>query len=228
MAIRIFEYGYAHALQNKETKDGVIILPYPRAVVIYLETGGATPDELTVRLIFPDSSEHEFKVKTLKLLDYSVEELSGQGLTPLLPFYVMKLRKAAKSAKTDGEKRRVEQDFKALGVKLKEAIESDIDRGRFTEEDIVTLLERLSGLVGYVGRGYRTMEVKEMLNNSMKGYGQVLLERGERRGRKEGERIGKLEDAKNMLKEGLPIEQAARITGIPADKILKQLNTPQK
>jgi hypothetical protein len=30
MAIRIFEYGYAHALQNKETKDGVIILPYPR------------------------------------------------------------------------------------------------------------------------------------------------------------------------------------------------------
>ncbi|MDR2344237.1 MAG: hypothetical protein LBD86_06890, partial [Spirochaetaceae bacterium] len=144
--------------------------------------------------------------------------------TPLLPFYVMKLRKAAKSAKTDGEKRRVEQDFKALGVKLKEAIESDIDRGRFTEEDIVTLLERLSGLVGYVGRGYRTMEVKEMLNNSLKGYGQVLLERGERR----GERRGKLEDAKNMLKEGLPMELAARITGIPADKILKQLNTPQK
>jgi hypothetical protein len=136
----------------------------------------------------------------------------------------MKLRKAAKSAKTDGEKRRVEQDFKALGVKLKEAIESDIDRGRFTEEDIVTLLERLSGLVGYVGRGYRTMEVKEMLNNSLKGYGQVLLERGERR----GERRGKLEDAKNMLKEGLPMELAARITGIPADKILKQLNTPQK
>jgi hypothetical protein len=31
-----------------------------------------------------------------------------------------------------------------------------------------------------------------------------------------------------MLKEGLSMEQAARITGIPADKILKQLNTPQK
>jgi hypothetical protein len=90
-AICIFEYGYAHALKNRITTDGVIILSYPRAIEIYLKTGTATPDELTVMLIFPDGSGHDFTVKTVKLPDYGVEELPGRGFTPLLPFYILKV-----------------------------------------------------------------------------------------------------------------------------------------
>jgi hypothetical protein len=85
-----------------------------------------TPDELSVRLIFPDGSGHDFTVKTVKLLDYSVEELAGRGFTPLLPFCILKLCKAAKRAKSDVEKREVEEGFKELGVKLKEAIEGGV------------------------------------------------------------------------------------------------------
>jgi hypothetical protein len=107
MAIRVFEYGYAQALKNRIPRDGAIILPFPRAIVIYLEAGAATPDELTVRLIFPDGGEHDFTVKTMKLLDYGVEELTGRGFTPLLPFYILKLRKAVKRAKRSGRLRRI-------------------------------------------------------------------------------------------------------------------------
>jgi predicted transposase YdaD len=244
MAIRIFEYGYAHAMKNKEIMEGVIILPYPRMIVIYLEASAATPDELIVRLKFPDGSEHDFKVKTVKVLEHSVEELVEQGFTPLLPFYIVKLRKAAKRAKTDEEKAKVEEGFKALGLKLKEAIEQGADRGRFSEEDIVTLLERLAYLVNHIGEGYRTTEVNGMLRDSAKGYGVIMQERGERLGERRGkrlgerrgerlgkrlgERLGKLNDARNALKEGLSIEQVARITEIPADKLLKQLNKPEK
>jgi predicted transposase/invertase (TIGR01784 family) len=46
---------------------------------------------------------------------------------------------------------------------------------------------------------------------------------GKREGRQEGERKGKLEDARNALKEGLSMEQVARITGIPVDKLQKHL-----
>jgi hypothetical protein len=184
--------------------------------VIYLEAGAATPDKLTVRLRFPDGGEHDFTVKTLKLLDYDVDELAGRGFTPLLPFYILKLRKAAKRAKTDAEKREVEEGFKELGLQLKDAIEAG--GGGISEEDIVTLLERLYGLVEYTGRGYRTVEVETMLNNSLKGYGQVLLERGKLE--------GKLETAMNALKIGIPVQQAAQITGIPEGELLKQLNKP--
>jgi predicted transposase/invertase (TIGR01784 family) len=41
--------------------------------------------------------------------------------------------------------------------------------------------------------------------------------------RQEGERKGKLEAARNALKEGLSVEQAARISGIPADELKKYL-----
>jgi hypothetical protein len=83
-------------LKDKAIKDGMVILPFPRMIVIYLEAGSITPDILKIRLEFPDGTEHDFKVKTLKLLDYEVEELAGKGFTPLLPFYIIKLRKEAK------------------------------------------------------------------------------------------------------------------------------------
>jgi hypothetical protein len=218
MAIRVFEYGYAQALKDKKAKDGMILLPFPRIMVIYLEAGAATPDVLTVRMKFPDATEHDFNVKTLKLLDYSVEELTERGLTALLPFYIIRLRKAARQAVTEEERAKVEADeFKELGIKLKETIERSVDGGLFNDEDIATLLERLFHLVKHIGEGYKTAtEVKKMINTSLIGYGPALVLKGERK--------GKLEDARNALKKGLlSIEQIAQMTDIPVDELKKHL-----
>jgi hypothetical protein len=221
MAVRIFEYGYAEALSDRETKDGVILLPFPRMIVIYLEAGRLVTDILTVRMKFPDGSEHDFRVKALKLLDHSVEELAEHGLAALLPFYIIRLRPPAglqsvRKAVGDEKKRRVEADFKELALKLKDAIEQGAAEGQFNDEDIVTLLERLSRLAEYVGGKYKTVtEVKKVLDTSLMGYGQVLALKYKRE--------GKLEAARNALNEGLSVEQAARITGIPADELKKQL-----
>jgi hypothetical protein len=220
MAIRVFEYGYAQALKSKEAKDDVILLPFPRIIVIYLEAGASTPDVLTVRMKFPDGTEHDFNVKTLKLLDYSVEELTERGLAALLPFYIIRLRKALRQAVTKEERAKVEAEFKELGMKLKDTTERSVDGGLFNEEDIATLLDRLSGLVKQIGQGYKTTkEIRKMVDTTLMGYGQVLARRYERKGKLEG----KLEAARNALKEGLSVEQAARITGIPVDKLKKYL-----
>jgi hypothetical protein len=64
MAVRVFEYGYAQALKDKAMKDGMVILSFPRMIVIYLEAGSITPDVLKIRLEFPDGTGHDFKVKT--------------------------------------------------------------------------------------------------------------------------------------------------------------------
>jgi hypothetical protein len=63
-----------------------------------------------------------------------------------------------------------------------------------------------------VGGKYKTVtEVKKVLDTSLMGYGQVLALKY------------KLEDARNALNEGLSVEQAARITGIPTDELKKHL-----
>jgi regulator of replication initiation timing len=110
------------------------------------------------------------------------------------------------------EKSRAEAEFKELALKLKDAIELGTVEGQFNDEDIVTLLERLSRLAEYVGGKYKTVtEVKKVLDTSLMGYGQELALKY------------KLEDVRNALNEGLSVEQAARITGIPIDELKKHL-----
>jgi hypothetical protein len=146
-----------------------------------------------------------------------VEELAGKGFAPLLPFYIIKLRKEAKRAKTEEERRQVEDAFRELGIKLAKTIESSAPEWLLDESDITTLLERLSGMTEYVGKGYRTTEVKEMIDTSLMGYGKVLLMEGEKKGEKKGEQrkaaeILKLFEAgcsMEALKERLEAELAA-------------------
>jgi hypothetical protein len=209
MAIRVFEYGYAQALKDKAIKDGIIVLPFPRMIVIYLEAGNITPDVLKIRLEFPDGTEHDFNVKTLKLLDYGAEELAGKGLVPLLPFYIVRLRKEAKRAKTEEERRRVEEAFRELGMKLAKTIEGSARECLLDEADITTLLERLSGMVEYVGKGYRTTEVKEMIDTSLMGYGKRLLMEGEQRKAAEILKLFEAGCSAEAMKERLKAELAA-------------------
>jgi hypothetical protein len=213
MAIRVFEYGYAQALRDKTVKDGVIALPFPRMIVIYLEVGTVTPDVLTVRLEFPDGAGHDFNVKTLKLLDCGVEELAAEGLASLLPFYMVKLRKEAKRARKEEDRRRVEEAFRELGVKLAKVIEGSAREWPLDEADITTLLERLKGIVEYVGKGYRTAEVKEMIDRSLMGYGKVLRMEGKQEGRLEVLNLIKAGCSTEALKERLEAELAAAESG---------------
>jgi hypothetical protein len=71
--------------------------------------------------------------------------------------------------------------------------------------DITTLLERLSGMAEYAGKGYRTTEVKEMIDTSLMGYGKRLLMEGEQKGRKEGRLEDRLEIL-NLIKAGCSTE----------------------
>jgi hypothetical protein len=54
-------------------------------------------------------------------------------------------------------------------LKPAKTIEESAPEWLLDEADITTLLERLSGMVEYVGRGYRTTEVKEMIDTSLMG-----------------------------------------------------------
>jgi hypothetical protein len=132
--------------------------------VIYLEAGRAVPDHLEIRVVFPGNVTHRYQITTVKLLEHSVEGIAGQGLAVLLPFYILNLRKLARQAKTVEERKEVEAGFKELGVKLKETIEKHAREDQLSDEDIAILLERLEGLIEYIGEGYRTTEVQEMLN----------------------------------------------------------------
>jgi hypothetical protein len=210
MAIRVFEYSFAQALREKEAKEGVITLSFPRAAVIYLEAGRTVPDTLEIRLAFSGGVTHRYVIETVKLLEYSIEGIVERGLSALLPFYILKLRKAARRAKTAEERKEVEAGFREMGFGLKEAIERGAEKGRLNDEDLATLLERLAGLVQYVGEGYQTTEVKDMLDKTCIGYGTRMRLEGKREGEAERRRLEQENERLKREIEELKAEELSR------------------
>lgn len=112
MAIRLFEYGYAVALHSKSVEDGITRIKFPNARVIYWETSAKTPDVALLRLEFPDGSTHDYSAPSFKFLEHSIEELDQMVI--LLPFYILKLRKRVKAAKSSEERQELAEEMKLL------------------------------------------------------------------------------------------------------------------
>ncbi|MDR2447069.1 MAG: hypothetical protein LBD58_07260, partial [Treponema sp.] len=58
---------------------------------------------MTVRLVFPDKTTHDYEVDALKVLDQSLEALDWRGMALLFPFCLLKFRKEAGKAGATGE-----------------------------------------------------------------------------------------------------------------------------
>ena len=95
MVIRMLSYDLHFAMQHCETEQdaaGEMILHFPRSVVLYPEKNGKIPDRLRCRIIFQDDSEHTYQVPTVKMQDYSMEEIQRKHLILFIPYVLLRLR----------------------------------------------------------------------------------------------------------------------------------------
>ena len=95
MVIRMLSYDLHFAMQHCEAEQdatGEMILRFPRSVVLYPEKNGKIPDRLRCRIIFQDDSEHTYQVPTVKMQDYSMEEIQKKHLILFLPYVLLRLR----------------------------------------------------------------------------------------------------------------------------------------
>jgi hypothetical protein len=105
MALRMFRYGYHEAVTRPKTgEDGSLTIRFPQARVLYWETTKKTPDHLTLHIIYPDGSRHDFVIPVFKVLDHGIEELERMRLALLLPFYMLKYRRQVKAARSEEER----------------------------------------------------------------------------------------------------------------------------
>lgn len=95
MVIRMLSYDLHFAMQHCATEQdatGEMILRFPRSVVLYPEKNQKIPDRLRCRIIFQDSSEHTYQVPTVKMQDYSLEEIQKKHLILFIPYVLLRLR----------------------------------------------------------------------------------------------------------------------------------------
>jgi predicted transposase/invertase (TIGR01784 family) len=229
MIIRVFEYAFAAGLRAKTVSGNRITVNFPASRVIYLKPTGKTPDVVTLNLRFPDGKSYDYKVKSLKLLDYSVEDLEQKNLILLLPFYVLKLEGRVRKAKTSQERRKLSGEMR----EILETVAGAAGRGErnkifaASDKQIVTeLLERLFQELYMQYTEFKETHGMMVRQGMLLTYSEEAAIRTERRVRKEErekaekrEREEKLQIARNLKQMGLSDAQIASATGLSPEDI---------
>lgn len=102
MVIRMFAYDVRFAITHSNTIDKdteEVILQFPCSAVLYPEKNSAIPDHLKCRVIFQDNSEHIYRIPTVKIQTYSLEEIKEKHLTMFIPYTVLRLRPLLKTTR---------------------------------------------------------------------------------------------------------------------------------
>ena len=106
MAIRMFEYDFAIALESRRRLGRKFYVEFPRSCVIYLRSTKNTPDVEEVELLLPDGQVCAYRVPTVKEERYTKDSIFEKNLLLLLPFYVMRYEESAHIIGEDSEKLR--------------------------------------------------------------------------------------------------------------------------
>lgn len=84
-------FAMQHCAEEDNT-TGEMILHFPRSVVLYPEKNSAIPDWLRCKIIFQDESEHTYRIPTVRIQDYSLEEIKQKHLLLFIPYVLLRLR----------------------------------------------------------------------------------------------------------------------------------------
>ena len=87
MMVRMFEYDSQIALKHREEVGNILNVKFPQLAVLYLRHNKNTPDSLKVNIETPGGNV-SYDIKTLKVKEYSLDEIFEKKLLFLIPFYI--------------------------------------------------------------------------------------------------------------------------------------------
>ncbi len=90
IVLRVFEYGFYHALENRQ--DGSLQLDFPEPVVIYFIDKPGIPPESVLHINFPGQGTFDYHVRNFIYPRHSLAELEQKKLVVLIPFQMLRLR----------------------------------------------------------------------------------------------------------------------------------------
>ena len=175
MSIRMIEYDFAIAIEIAQRQGRRYQLKLPYSCVLYLRSTKNTPDFLETEIIFPDGKKHLYRVPTVKLADYTKDDIFEKNLLMLLPFYIMRYEKKSHEIQENPELfQGLLNEFESIRVKLEEEITETGKSELYV--DLIKLIIRISD---YIFKDEET--VRKGVGKIMGGH--VLELESERRAR---------------------------------------------
>lgn len=142
MVMRMFEYDVHIALSYKQEKEQGMVLNFPYSAVLYLQENGNIPDELSCQIRFGDGGTYQYKVPTIKVQSYSLEEIKEKHLSVLIPFLPLRFRRKhamRKKAPNVGK-----EELTSFYQQLILLLEEEVDAGYLSETNRNTIISLLN------------------------------------------------------------------------------------
>ncbi len=189
IVIRIAEYGSVIAIENAEITEDGVVLNYPNAAVIVLHPAGEIPRMMRITHRGPNGEEMSYKVPTLQIRDYSVEEIFRKKLLILLSFYLFRYANEFAKINTDETRQKeLEEVVKDINIRL-EDLAVRVTLNNYEKTLIQDLLQRVSDKLL---KNYQ--KIREGVDSIMSGYilrtaADDILEQGIEKGQEQTSKL---------------------------------------
>ena len=191
-----------------------------------------TPDYLKVKINMPDGQHVIYSIPTVKLQEYTKDDIFKKRLLFFLPFYIMRYEKEVAAIGADPEKTdSLVQEFESIARELKRELSSDEEMDLYTR--LEELMERVADYIldseenlkerigDIMGGKVLELETDKILELGRKQGIEQGIEQGLERGLEQGIEQEKYKTIKNILMNSdFSTREIAMFTGYPEEDIL--------
>ena len=150
--LRMLEYGFHHALSSRSDIDHIY---FPEPMLVYLYDNENFPDDYILQIHFGDQGIFYYKVPVFKYLKHSIDELNQKKLIVLIPFQLLRLRRAI-------EKERTENNINALKSLIThdilDSLNQNVAAGNITRTEASKLSQLILQLYHHIYDRYEELE----------------------------------------------------------------------
>lgn len=217
IAIRMFQYDIAVALENKQHENGTFVVQFPSSCVIYLRHNKNTRNQEKIIVRMPDDRKIEYLVPIVKSQEYTKEDIFEKRLYVLLPYYILRYEKQLNLIEREENRRqKLMEEYDSICLQLCNTL------GRENPLGYSELHKLIARVLDYVLQ--KSNETKKEVQQVMGGHileswKDEMIRIGREEGHAEGHAAALTELMTKKLKNGKTLEQIAAELELPLEEV---------
>ncbi len=232
MQYRLFNYAIAIGQLKKEYKNLFKNIHMPIQAIVYLEKNNNIVDQ-QIKLMAKNMKDWDYYIKTIRLWNYTIDDLLAKKMYCLLPLIILRYRKEcasivntksqAKKKKIPDELAKKSEELKATIQRLTDEIEKLFKSKLITEDDMHIMLLAIGNLTEYLNKKFfKNIKLKEEVHVMITTlYDPALVERGRAEGKIEGKKEGEIKGEIKVLytRLNMSAREISKDLKIPLEKV---------
>lgn len=210
MLIRMYEYDSQIALQDGKFENDTLVVNFPESAILYLRYTKNTPDKLAVKINTPGGIL-SYYIPTLKVKQYSIDEIFERGLYFIIPFHIFSYESSFNEIDKDMIRLNLlQQEYTGIVDRLNKLVENGV-LNEFTKS---TICEMSNKVLQKIATNHVNImkEVSDVMGGKVLEYeAKTILN--------EGCQNEQIRIIKNMLSQLKTKEEIADLLALPLEEV---------